>query len=616
LDTDHTNLSARFLGMLLPGVKIINNHARYGSWYLIKAVKLLLLLFLFPLSLFAQTVNIIPLPNSFVKTEGQFQLNGNTIIGMNNDSLLPQAYYLQAELQKANGLAIPVEQNEVKALIDLQLVKSDQLPGAYTLKVESNKITIVSSGNEGIFYGIVSLLQMIRNLPPGNAVNLNTCEIKDAPRYQWRGFMLDESRHFFGKEKVKQLLNWMAFYKLNKFHWHLTDVDGWRIEIKKYPKLTSVGGIGNHTDSLADAKYYTQEDIKELVAYAKERFITIIPEIDMPGHATAANKAYPEYSGGSINKYPNFTFDPSNEKTYQFLGDIIKETNALFPAQMIHLGGDEVALGIQAWAGRPAITEMMEKNKFTSLSDLERYFFRRMTDTVISLNDKILCWDEATGTDLPADKTIIFWWRQNLPFQLKLALQKKYQVVLCPRLPLYFDFVQNKDQLSGRKWNGSFNTVSEVYNFPDKELPADEFQSNQILGIQANLWTETVGSEKRLDFMVFPRMAALSEAAWTDSVSKDENSFNLRLRSDLRLYDKDGIYYYNPFDPPMHPEAIDFAPHIPEPAIRSRHHRGGRFNRHHHGSKSHANHRHEHNHLGHSLKEHHLKAKKKHKGAR
>jgi hexosaminidase len=565
------------------------------------------LFFFLPQFLFAQQVNIIPLPKSFVKTGGQFQLNSNTIIGMNDDSLLPLANYLQAELQKADGIAIPVDQNEVRALIDLQLVKKDQLSGSYNLKIEPNKITVVASGHEGIFYGIISLIQLVRSQPSGNIVTLSTCDISDVPRYQWRGFMLDESRHFFGKEKVKQLLDWMAFYKLNKFHWHLTDANGWRIEIKKYPKLTSVGGIGNYTDSLAAAQYYTQEDIKEIVAYARDRFITVIPEIDMPGHAAAANKAYPEFDGGSVPEYPNFTFDPSNEKVYPFLADILKETNNLFPSHMIHLGGDEVALGMQAWAGKPAITEMMVKDKFTSLTDLEHYFFRRMADTVIKLNSKILCWDEAAETDLPAGKTIIFWWRQNVPSQLKLALQKKYQVVLCPRLPLYFDFVQDKEHVSGRKWNGTwFNSVSDVYNSPDKFIPADELQSSQVLGIQANLWTETIGSEKRLDFMIFPRIAALAEAAWTDPAVKDENSFNERLKSNFPLYDKDGIYYFNPFDHSIHPEAIDFAPYIIKHIHKvKRHHHGRRSDTRHHIAKD--------GRLKHQSTRHHLKVKRKHK---
>jgi len=542
---------------------------------------------LFSRIVIAQNIDIIPLPKSFVKNNGTFQLNGNTIIGMNDNSLLPQANYLQNELQKSQGIAIAVDPDEGKAQIDFKLIKTDQVEGAYTLKIDAGKITITAEDSKGVFYGIVSLLQMIRNQPTATAINLQACEITDAPRYQWRGFMLDESRHFFGKDKVKQLLNWMAFYKMNKFHWHLTDDDGWRLEIKKYPRLTAVGAIGNHTDSLAPAKYYTQDDIREIVAYAQDRFITVIPEVDMPGHATAANKAYPEFSGGSIPKYENYTFDPANEKTYQYLTDILREINGMFPAHMIHLGGDEVALGIQAWAGRPDITAMLAKDKFTELSDLEHYFFRRIADTAISLGNKVLCWDEAAETDMPPAKTIVFWWRQNFPSQLQLSLQKKYDAVLCPRLPLYLDFVQDKNHVSGRRWNGKFfNSLTEIYNFPDRQLPGDELQSNQILGIQANLWTETVGSAKRLDFMIFPRMAALAESAWTNQASKNEDSFNERLKANFALYDKDGIYYYNPFNPSAHPEAIDFMPRIIKPARRDKHHRHGVATHHHKGKGS------------------------------
>jgi len=545
------------------------------------------LFFLLPFTSAAQNPNIIPLPKTYTLSDGKFVLSSNTIIGMNDASLLPQANYLQTELKKSNEMAIAVDQSEGKATIDLQLAKRDELPGAYNLKIAPERITIRSATNEGIFYGLVSLLQMVKTVPTAGILQLQSCEITDSPRFQWRGFMLDESRHFFGKEKVKQLLDWMAFYKLNKFHWHLTDANGWRIEIKKYPKLTTVGAIGNKTDTLADAKFYTQAEIKEVVDYAASRFITVIPEIDMPGHATAANKAYPEYSGGSTVKYPNFTFDPSNENTYQFLADILKETNSLFPSGMIHLGGDEVAFGIQAWAGRPSIMEMMAKNNFTSLVDLEHYFFRRMTDSVLSMGDKILCWDEAAESDLPAGKTIVFWWRQNVPSQLKLALDKKYQVVLCPRLPLYFDFAEDKSHVSGRRWTaGAFNSVSNVYNFPYREFPADELNSKLVLGIQANVWTELIGSPKRLDYMIFPRMAALAEAAWTDSARKDEASFNERLKANFTLYDKDNIYYYNPLDPSAHPEAIDFAPKPVVKPEKHRKHSRGRKSKEHHGKRA------------------------------
>ncbi len=548
--------------------------------------KLAAILFLLPLSLSAQNINIIPLPNSIIKGNGVFALSDNTIIGANSDTLLPQANYLQNELRKSEGWTIAVDPNEEKANIDLRLVKNKQSAGSYNLKVEAGKVTISAADNQGVFYGVVSLLQLIKNQPQANAINLPAVEINDAPRYQWRGFMLDESRHFFGKEKVKQLLDWMAFYKLDKFHWHLTDVDGWRFEVGKYPNLTTVGAVGNHTDTAAAAKYYTREDIKEIVAYAGDRFITVIPEIDMPGHATAANKAYPEYSGGVMPRYPNFTFDPSNEKTYGFLTDVVKETSTLFHSQMIHLGGDEVSYGIQAWAGKPGISQIMTNNKFSSLADVEHYFFKRMADSVFSLNDRVLCWDEAAETDLPADKTIVLWWRQNEPAQLELALQKKYDVVLCPRLPMYLDFVQDVNNTSGRKWSGEFfNPISNIYNYPDLQMPAEELQSNLILGVQANLWTETVGSEKRLDYMIFPRLAALAESAWTNQSAKNETSFNERLKANFALYDKAGIYYYNPFDPQMHPEVVDFVPLVKKSygSIKNRH---GRKSKHHKGGNT------------------------------
>lgn len=543
---------------------------------------------------FVLAQDIIPFPQSYKPEKGVFQLNKSVVIGLNDNAMLPQANYLQAELQKTDNLSIAVDQNEAAAAIDLKLVNNKQPDGAYTLNIQPNKITITAGGNEGIFYGVVSLLQLIRQQAVAPVIDLETCEIADAPRYQWRGLMLDESRHFFGKQKIEQLLDWMAYYKLNKFHWHLTDVDGWRIEIKKYPLLATVGGIGNHTDPNAPAQYYTQDDIREIVNYAQARFITIIPEIDMPGHATAANRAYPELSGGSIPGHENFTFDPGNENTYHFLTDVLREVNGLFPAHMIHLGGDEVAEGIQAWEGRPAISAIVEKNKFSSLNDVEHMFFSRMADSVNSMGDQVLCWDEAASTDLSPAKTIVFWWRQNVPSQLELALQKRYHVVLCPRLPLYLDFVQDKSHISGRRWNGQyFSSMSDIYAFPDKSMPQDELQSDLVMGIQANLWTETVGSDKRLDFMLFPRLAALAESAWTNAAFKNEDSFDTRLKSNFSLWDKAGIYYFNPFDPAAHPEAIDFMPKI-APHKEKHHKRHTIKHRHERTVTHHKKHKHHH----------------------
>ncbi len=520
----------------------------------------LLILFL-PLAGVAQNINIIPQPQSILMTQGKITLKQGDAIIFKDPALAEEAAYLKKRLFISNKLNLVINKKSVQRGILFTLTKNNDQPGAYQIVINPHAVVIASSNQEGIFYGIQSLLQIAGN-SQRSSVSLPNLAIKDSPRYQWRGFMLDESRHFFGKQKVEMLLDWMARYKLNKFHWHLTDAHGWRIQINKYPKLTTVGGIGNFTDSLAPAKYYTQDDIRQIVTYARERFITVIPEIDMPGHATAANKAYPEYTGGIVPKYPNFTFNPAKEETYNFLSDIIKETSPLFPAHLFHLGGDEVAFGMQAWLKNPQITAMMADKKFSTPQELEFYFFKRMADTVIKLGDKILCWDEATDADLPADQTIVFWWRQNKPEQLALALKKNYQVVICPRLPMYFDFVQDSTHFSGRKWaDTAYNTFADVYNFPDKQMDSTALKSPNIIGVQANVWTETIASEKRLDYMLFPRLAALSESAWTASAVKDLPKFEEKLKAELKLYNTKGIYYYDPFNPEAHPEAVDYAPH-------------------------------------------------------
>jgi hexosaminidase len=510
--------------------------------------------------------NVIPQPSSIVARDEAFDLKTPTNITYNNKSLIKQVSYLNNQIFKLTNITLHQVNGAHQGIIIALKKQATQAPlGSYNLLVSGRKIVLTAGSREGIFYGMQSLLQLIKK---DNTIPAVT--ITDEPRYQWRGFMLDESRHFFGKEKVKDLLNWMTRYKLNKFHWHLTDSHGWRLQIKKYPKLTTAGGIGNFTDSTAAAQYYTQADIREIVAYARERFIDVIPEIDMPGHAAAANKAYPQFNGGSVAGYPNFTFDPSQDRTYQYLSNIIRETNTLFPSKMIHLGGDEVFLGIQAWLNKPQITTMMAKKNFKTPTDLEHYFFRRMADTVISLGSKILCWDEAVETDLPANNTIVFWWRQNKPQQLKRALEKNYQVVLSPRLPMYFDFVQDSTHISGRKWDSTtvagyqlqnrFNSYLNVYNFPDAFLDKGQLSSKNIIGVQANLWTETVGTGKRLDYLIFPRMAALAEAGWASKKNKNPETFNQKLKAELEVYKRSGLYYYNPFNPDEHPEVVDFAP--------------------------------------------------------
>ena len=501
----------------------------------------------------AQNLNLIPYPSQVEVLKGNCVLY-NSQLFTNNKELSGLLLFFNEEVspQQKNS-KIP------KQVIDLKIQPSPDVYGSYELVTSEKQVAITAPDSAGLFNGLITLLQLYKSATLLNdKLVLPRLVIHDQPRFGWRGFMLDESRHFFGKQTVKELLNWMAFYKLNRFHWHLSDSQGWRIEIKKYPLLTSVGGKGNFTDSLADATYYTQEDIREIVAYAKDRFITIIPEIDMPGHATAATRAYPILSGGDAPNYPGFTFDPANDESYSYLTNILKEMRTLFPSGIIHLGGDEVAFGIAAWSKNPGVAKLMATNQMTELNQAEHYFLRRMADSVLKFSNDIMCWDEAVSAGLPVSRTYVSWWRQNHPESLDEAISKGYKVVLCPRLPLYLDFVQDSTHRSGRKWDKKyFNSYLDIYHYPENSIAAGLSGKTNILGLQGNLWTETVVSKKRLQYLVFPRMASLAEAGWTAGSAKNDSQFNTRLKAHLLLYDKDNIYYYNPFQPDQHPEAID-----------------------------------------------------------
>ncbi|HET6999933.1 MAG TPA: beta-N-acetylhexosaminidase [Puia sp.] len=502
----------------------------------------------------AQNLNLIPYPSQVQILKGTCVLN-NALLYTNNKGLSGILHYQNDQMGSQ-------EKNKPRQLVELKIQPSPAVYGSYELITSEKGVAITASDTAGLFNGVVTLIQLIQTYDSANQSKdklvLPRLVIHDHPRYAWRGFMLDESRHFFGKEIVKQLLDWMAFYKLNRFHWHLSDSQGWRIEIKKYPLLTSVGGKGNFTDSLAAATYYTQDDIREIVAYAKDRFITIIPEIDMPGHATAATRAYPILSGGDAPNYPGFTFDPAKDETYTYLTNILKELRTLFPSGIIHLGGDEVAFGIAAWSKNSGVAKLMAANQFTELNQVEHYFLRRMADSVLKFSNDIMCWDEAVSAGLPVSRTYVSWWRQNHPESLNEAISKGYKIVLCPRLPMYLDFVQDSTHQSGRKWDKTkFNSYLDLYHFPENSIAADVYGKMNILGIQGNLWTETVSSKKRLQYLIFPRMAALAEAGWTAASAKNDEPFNTRLKAHLILYNRANIYYYNPFQPDQHPEAID-----------------------------------------------------------
>jgi len=416
---------------------------------------------------------------------------------------------------------------------------------AYSIKISEKAVRISAGDSAGVFYALRTVDQLKKS-----DGGLRKGIVRDKPRFHWRGFMLDESRHFFGKEYVEEMLDAMADLKLNVFHWHLTDDPGWRIEIEAFPELTAVGARGNHTDPAAPACYYTQEEIRSIVKYAADRHITIVPEVDMPGHAAASNRAYPQYCGGGTEEHPDFTFNPGKEETYSYLTAILREVAGLFPGEYIHIGGDEVSFGRAAWTDDPDVLALMEREGLGDLDGVEAYFIRRMADSVRALGKIPMCWDDVLEAGPGNDKLAITWWRHDRPDHLSKALEGGYFTVLCPRKPLYLDFVQHDSHKIGRRWDG-FCPLEDVYAFPDSlGIP----EGAAVAGLQANLWSEQVSTVKRAEFLTFPRIFALAEAAWTSASNKDFADFSARLAGLYPLLDGKGIYYFDHREPSRNPE--------------------------------------------------------------
>lgn len=526
-----------------------------------------------------QECPLIPKPVEAMAMDASFTLDNRTAI-LYDEEFAPQAQLLQGELLAQCGIS-PVLNPEgpKKGLSGTRIVlqRAKKLgEEAYTLHIDDNIITLQASERKGMINATMSLLQLARLAyhtskgyisrdtwnpfyyndalnakPQEGKITLQGWHISDSPRFSWRGFMLDEARHFFGKKKVKQLIDYMALYKLNRLHWHLSDEQGWRVEIKAYPKLALIGGIGHNTDPFAPAQYYTQDEVREIVAYAYERGIEILPEFDMPGHATAMVKAHPEFSGGAKgSRKPNYTLNPGKEELYYFINRILKEVDALFPFQTIHIGGDELKDGNSVWNDNADIQALMKRENLTSFLDVEHYFAHRVADSLFQMNNRIAAWDELAGLDLPNDKTIIYAWRPDKLEMLRKAVEKDYNIVFSPRKPMYFDYAQDSLQVHGVGWKKfGVNSYRKVYDWDYSTFDVDFSKGGKILGIQANMWTERVDTPDRLDYLVYPRIIALAENAWTAREQKDIESFDLRLKEQFRLLRADDIYFNNPFDP-------------------------------------------------------------------
>ncbi len=366
--------------------------------------------------LFSQ-VNLFPTPATAFRGRGVFYVNKHTLAEGNGDYA---AQLAAGWAESINALGLP-EHDAVKNRVRLNLNKELNLKKeGYTLTVSSEEVLLEASSESGLFYANEALLQLIRFYKGV----LPVLRINDYPRYEWRGFMLDESRHFFGKETVKQYLDVMASLRMNVLHWHLTDEPGWRIEIKRYPKLTTVGAVGNYHDPNATAAFYTQEDIKEIVAYAAERHIMIVPEFDMPGHATAVCRAYPEVSGGGEGRWQHFTFHPCKDETYEFINNILDELVALFPSPYIHIGGDEVHYGNRSWFTDPDIQQFIKDKDLKNEVGLEHYFIRRVAAMVAAKGKTLVGWDELVDAGVSPARAVVMWWRHDRRSQLVKALEQ------------------------------------------------------------------------------------------------------------------------------------------------------------------------------------------------
>lgn len=513
---------------------------------------------------FAAELPIIPRPQQIVRSEGTLLLTKQTRIEIANSSEAGMLTSVVTAALNARNLPENSGGHPVPVVFEWVPTATGKSAESYQLKISPEGIAIRGS-DAGLFYGAQTLAQWISHSPRQAAgIALPCVEIEDAPRFAWRGFMLDESRAFAGEEEVKLLLDTMAGYKLNRFHWHLTDSPGWRIEIKSYPKLTTVGSCGNEGDPDGNGppQFYTQDQIREIIRYAKERHITVIPEIDMPGHADAAVRAYPELDGGgfqqkgSSEKWPHFTFNPGSPLVHEFRAKVFAEIAALFAdSGVIHFGGDEVHFGWHKWQDLPEVREVMAREKLADNAAVEQWFGRETAAVIHKLGFMAGGWDEVIQMNLPPEKSLVFWWRHDRPDVLRQALTAGHPVVLCPRRPMYFDFIQNVGHKSGRTWKG-INPLQDVYAFPDS-LDLTPPMESKVLGIQACLWTENALTRTRREFLTWPRLVAVAEAAWTPQSGKNLGSFEDRLRLHLPQLKARGLTVFDPFE--NSPEVIDGA---------------------------------------------------------
>ena len=532
---------------------------------------LLLALVAFSLSAFGQdndpNLGIIPAPVSVKKAKGTFKITPETSFLV--DAPTQNAVRFLADYLKKNGYSNSVvnintigrKPAEVKnAVLLMTTFPGTIAPEGYELKVSESQVVINGKG-AGLFYGLQTLLQLIHEERRGYA-SVPCAIINDAPRFPYRGMHLDVSRHFFPVDFIKKYLDVMAMYKLNNFHWHLTDDQGWRIEIKKYPKLTKVGGtraqskIGSSSgpnkdlyDNTPYSGFYTQEEIREIVAYADERFINIVPEIEMPGHSMAAIAAYPilscdpskEYKVGEHWGVYTDVYCPT-DTTFHILGDILNEVMELFPGKYIHIGGDECPK--DAWKQSAFCQQLIKDSALRDEAGLQSYFIRRIERHLNASGRKMIGWDEILEGGLAPNASVMSWRGEEGGIA---AAQLGHDVVMTPGTGgLYFDHAQSK--APGEPLSiGGYAPLSKTYSYDPVPAALTPDQQKHIIGVQANVWTEYIATPAKVEYMLLPRMLALAEVAWTPASGKNYNNFSLeRIPHHLAMLEAKGYNYRVP----------------------------------------------------------------------
>ena len=517
---------------------------------------------LFFFSLHAQeSYNLIPQPKKLQPQQGVFVMKKGMSVSVENELFSPVAALLVGQANKVASLGLSLNKGKSGAIsfhMNPSIAKE-----AYVLKVASKKIEIEASTGAGAFYALQTLMQLMPPAMSGDVANATSisipnCTIEDEPRFGYRGLMLDVGRYFFSVEDIKRFLDVMAMYKLNTFHWHLTEDQGWRVEIKKYPLLTQISSVrkesmlGHYRDRKYDGKphggFYTQEQIKEVVAYAASKYITVIPEIEMPGHSQAVLAAYPQLGCNPDKIYQVATrwgvsedVLAPREETFRFLEDVLTEVMALFPGQYIHIGGDECPK--TQWRESRFCQNLMKQLGLKNEDELQSYFIRRIDQFVTSKGKKLLGWDEILEGGLSPNAMVMSWLGVKGGVE---AAKQKHDVVMSPNSFFYLDYYQGDAKTEPLAIGGDL-PLSKSYSF-EPDLPElTEEETKHVVGIQANVWTEYISNIKYAEYMTYPRALALAEIAWSPKAPKDYPGFKKRLTAHLPHMDARKINYAKVF---------------------------------------------------------------------